>query len=229
MIVQSAVNIKDISQFNQLSRFLKIVSDERRRRVASYRFSVDKIRCLIAELLVRHLLAEHFGVNPTSLLIRYSRYGKPYLENSNIHFNISHSGDWVVCAMGDSEIGVDIEVMKQIDFHAVYHYFSNTEIERLDAVDLVTNPDAFYQIWTLKESYVKYLGLGLQCPFSNFSIMVESNDKIKVAHDGHTNTVSFFSTKIDEGHWYALCMDETEQVAPIKMFSAQVLCNSFHV
>lgn len=228
VIYQYAVNIKEIAQFNQLANLAGAVSDERKERIARYRFESDKIRCVIAELLVRYLLWTQYGMDAQTLTICHSEYGKPYFENSKIHFNLSHSGDWVVCAMGDSEMGVDVEAIRPMDFPSVYRAFSKNEIAQLNKEDIEQYPDLFYQIWTLKESYVKYLGLGLQYPFSSFSIIPRFNDKTFVIHTDIAERVSFFSSKLDENHWYALCMDALEPFQSVQRLPTEMLCNHFY-
>lgn len=132
VIYQNAVNIKDITQFSHIANLAGLVSDERKERIARYRFDSDKIRCVIAELLVRYLLWTQYGMDAQKLTVCYSKCGKPYFENSKIHFNLSHSGEWVVCAMGDSEMGVDVEAIRPMDFPSVYRAFSKNEIAQFN-------------------------------------------------------------------------------------------------
>lgn len=95
--------------------------------------------------------------------------GKPYLENSPFHFNISHSHACVVCAIGLEELGIDIQ----------YHKHSN--IERL-AKRILTQKEwkkfrsssdkthFFYDRWSEKESYLKYTGEGIRLDMRELSI-----------------------------------------------------------
>nr|WP_084787523.1 hypothetical protein [Anaerobacillus alkalidiazotrophicus] len=50
----------------------------------------------------------------------------------SFHFNVSHSGNWVVCATDNQPIGIDIEEIKPIDFQIVYSFFSETEIRDIE-------------------------------------------------------------------------------------------------
>lgn len=227
MIFQYAVNIEEVVHFDRFASLMTEISDERKERIARYRFDLDKIRCLLAELLVRYILAKQFGVDPRSLTFQHSEFGKPSLVSGNIRFNLSHAGDWIVCAIGNSEIGVDVEAVKQMDFQTVYRVFAEREIARLDKASPEIRSDLFYQLWTLKESYVKFLGLGMQYPFSDFAIDLGNDGNASVIYSGATKSVSFLSTKLDEKHWYALCMNGEEQFAPIQKLPMRVLCGYF--
>lgn len=86
--------------------------------------------------------------------IFYNEYGKPYLKNNSIFFNISHSGDYIVCAVSDREIGVDIEriTLKEMLIDRIC-----TENEKKYPM----TAENFTKIWVMKESYVKMLGTGV--------------------------------------------------------------------
>nr|WP_234447709.1 4'-phosphopantetheinyl transferase superfamily protein [Viridibacillus soli] len=82
-------------------------------------------------------------------------YGKPYLQGFyKLEFNISHSGEWVVCAIDKFSIGVDIEMIKPIEFDIAKCFFTEEEYDDLLTVDSLKRLDYFYDLWTIKESYV---------------------------------------------------------------------------
>ncbi len=86
--------------------------------------------------------------------IVYNDYGKPYLKNNEIYFNISHSHNVTVLVISDGEVGVDIEkvTMREKVIAKIC-----TEEEK----KLIKSAEDFTLLWVKKESYVKYLGLGL--------------------------------------------------------------------
>ena len=79
--------------------------------------------------------------------------GKPYFPaRPEFHYSISHSGEWVVCAVGAVPLGVDIQVERPVRLE---------EQERFPA---------FFDVWCLKEAYSKAIGLGLKSRFRDFSV-----------------------------------------------------------
>ncbi|MCX8130570.1 MAG: 4'-phosphopantetheinyl transferase superfamily protein [Clostridia bacterium] len=102
------------------------------------------------------MLETYFLKIDKDLVFDSNDYGKPVLlAPSEIHFNISHSGSWVVCAIDENPVGIDVEVMKPIDFKIAERFFSRDEYETL-----MNQPDEmrlkyFYMIWTLKQSCFK--------------------------------------------------------------------------
>ena len=93
--------------------------------------------------------------------ILYNKYGKPDFKDKKYHFNISHSGDGVVMAFSDSEVGIDLQKVTnytedRIDKLASRIYNDN-DYNYFDTDDNIT----FTEIWTIKEAYLKYIGVGL--------------------------------------------------------------------
>lgn len=91
----------------------------------------------------------------TSYKILKSKNGKPYLENSNIFYNISHKNKMVGLIISDSEVGLDIEYVdtENIKRKSTLKYFF-TEKER----ESITNNEELLTLWTKKESYIKLNG-----------------------------------------------------------------------
>ncbi len=113
----------------------------------------DALRTLCGRALVRHALKE-WGVQ-NSPIVR-GEHGKPVLKSGEAHFNLSHAKDMVVCAVSAFPVGVDVEPVLPRGFGRIANraFF---EEERARAQTL----DGFYEIWTKKESALKYLGVGL--------------------------------------------------------------------
>jgi hypothetical protein len=73
----------------------------------------------------------------------------------NICFNISHSANYVVCAIADSPVGIDIEGGRKVNRSVAKRYFTEEEIESIHS------DEDFFKIWTFKEALGKYTGEGL--------------------------------------------------------------------
>lgn len=205
MISQYAIKIDKSLSTNQIEKLMTIVSEKRCLKANRFIHQKDKERCLLAEALIRYALIKDYGMKKEGILFDRSKYGKPFLVGNNLYFNLSHSGRWVVCAIGNSQLGVDVELVRLLKYEAIYKSFSLTERVYLDALPSQDKQDYFFKLWTLKESFVKFIGVGLKYPFNGFSIDVNSLKLLKEEQWG-TN-LSFFSRKLDEKHWYALCCE----------------------
>ncbi len=90
-------------------------------------------------------------------------HGKPYIIGHPIHYNISHSGQYVVLVVAESEVGVDVQEKKGRRLSAMAkRFFSEEEKQAVLECDCAkAHSDLFFHIWCRKEAYGKYLGLGL--------------------------------------------------------------------
>ena len=157
----------------------------------------------LGKSFVRHCLSQHTGIAPRDLQIAYHPKGKPYLKHSkNIQFNLSHSGAWMICGVSHHPIGVDIEYIKPLSyleisrrlFHQKEHQFI------ADASDTAT---AFFQVWTLKESYLKCLGTGLYQPFGNATVHI----------GGETITIETIRTEVSKYHFASYNLTKDYRIA----------------
>ncbi len=111
------------------------------------------------------ILAGYLCVEPERVKFGYTTQGKPFLLNSTseIHFNISHSGGFMVAAVClNSPIGVDIE-KRDPRFRAMEiaeRFFCDSEREQIARLDGDARLEAFFQIWTAKEAILKATGRG---------------------------------------------------------------------
>ena len=99
-------------------------------------------------------------------------------NHEDIYFNLSHSGKIVACAISDMEVGVDVEITDpEIDLNIARNYFYNSEYENIMKSD---NPsEEFFKYWVLKESYMKYTGLGFNLSLDSFEIILDDEIKLK--------------------------------------------------
>lgn len=119
--------------------------------------------------------------------VRYNSYKKPYFENENIKFNISHSGNLVVCVITkNNEVGVDVEVLQDINVEDFKVQMTPLEWQNIISSNNIKN--AFFNYWTQKEAVIKAHGMGLSIPLNSFEV-IENQTKIKED--------SFFLTEIN--------------------------------
>lgn len=120
-----------------------------------------KIHNNLANLTISEILPRVETTIP--LEFTYGKSGKPYLRDYPLYyFNLSHSGEYVVCVISDREIGVDIQEHRRGDVEKIAaRYFSTEEILRLESCDPEQKVQAFFDLWAAKEAYGKYTGGGI--------------------------------------------------------------------
>lgn len=151
---------------NDLPKF----SADYQEKIKRYRRWQDAQLSLLGRILLFKGIEEIYKDNPHDKVIKHTKYNKPYFDDDLIQFNISHSGDIVVCALSDEhEIGIDIEIVTDI---VIYDFKSQmTEIE-WDKIVLSNNKkDSFFDYWTQKEAVIKAHGHGLTIPLKSFEIL----------------------------------------------------------
>ena len=139
-----------------------------------------------------------------------NEHGRPYLPDfPDIHFSLSHSGDRVMCAVSRSPVGCDVEEAEETeaDLRRIrYVARCLTESERELAL---TDPSAFYRIWTLKESFVKMTGQGLVIPLSSFEITL---DPVSIRQDVVSTHIELKEFGRTGGYQYA-CVSQACPIA----------------
>jgi len=140
-----------------------------------------KLSSLAAGLLLQDIVRDVLGIEPESLVVNKGEHGKPYIDgHSEFNFNISHSGDMVVVAYGDSLVGVDVEQIRcrESDLKVAKRCFSPEEysfiVDDKFGVDLDgishSVEERFFMVWTMKEAYLKYKGCGISVPMNSFQV-----------------------------------------------------------
>ena len=147
--------LSDPSLYGQGLRAL--VWDERRRQAERLLQPRDRRLCVGAGLLAQGMLVK---AGATDLTLAYGEHGKPYLaRHPSIHFNLSHSGDYALCAVADRPVGVDIQEMVDYDEALARHCMCDDELAWLAGQG--DKSRALTRLWVRKESYIKLTGEGL--------------------------------------------------------------------
>ena len=136
---------------------------------------------------LKMILVRDYGLKQNDLEFSENQYGKPYLINNKVYFNVSHSGKLVVIAISKEEVGVDIEIIQSRKYRdeIVLRTFNEKEKEIYEEHK---NIDYFYEVWTKKEAYVKLIGTGITDMFKTLPIYYDKvivSRKIKVLDDDY--------------------------------------------
>lgn len=146
-------------------------------RLERFRFEADRQRFLLGHGLLREILGSALRIDPATIPFQRGRYGKPYLEHSPVHFNLSDTKDAVAVAVTlDMELGLDLETMtRRVDHQAVsQHYF--TPEEQDDIAKAVDDKRRFLELWTRKEAVLKASGVGIMDDLRALRVDQETND-----------------------------------------------------
>lgn len=223
-----ATKISDIIK-ERIDKLCVFISPEKKYKIERFFHKKDKIRALIGELLIRTIIVEKLGSRNEDIIFDKNLYGKPYLKDCrNFNFNISHSGDFVVCAIDDKPIGIDIEQVKHMEYEDIAErFFLASEFEYIEKADLSSKIKRFYEIWTLKESYIKCCGEGLSMPLKSFSINMDGYENIKVVTNTKFNKFSLNLIDIDLDYKMAVCSMNKTISKEIIMIEQNDLINNY--
>ena len=123
-------------------KLLEKVNDKQKEKAFGYKNETDQIRSLASSYLINSLSSEPLLFNDT---------GKPFFENGPF-FNISHSGRYIVMAVSNKEVGVDIEENVERNMSALIRIFNEAEAK------MIKEHADFYYLWCAKESLIKCMG-----------------------------------------------------------------------
>ena len=158
--------------------------------------------------LERYLQESHKRSKNTDPDIRKeASHGKPFFARyKDIFHNVSHSGNWWVCAYGESEIGLDLQKNGRNDNRKLAkRFFHPLEYEWL----LGKEPVQFYRIWAYNESYLKYTGEGLARDMKSFSVISDPEDPVNLGAPGVWQKEITFPA---DDYWMVLTCGQPQKV-----------------
>ena len=224
-----AIKIQNKLDESLFERLLQQVNPEKRTRVKRFLRWEDSHRGLFADLLARRLIVETLGMKNQEISFSFNEFGKPSLVGqAGFHFNLSHSGIWVVCAVDREPVGVDVEKVAPIDFGISRNFFNEDEhrdlMSHLDPEKL----DYFFTLWTLKESYIKAEGKGLSIPLDSFSMQAKDPANINIRVLGQTNAQRYFKLyDIHQDYKLAICTTHEHFPENVKILELEDLMSFF--
>lgn len=169
-------SVKNIKEFNKedLNDFYLRIPKQKRMQIDKYKNYEAKTRTLVAEILLNNLLASQ-NISYQNTKYFNNKYGKPYLKNSELFFNVSHSFDYVITTISNKEIGIDIEKVRKTSLKVINQFATSKEKKYILSSD-ENIEERIFKIYTLKEAYFKMLGTNL-----NHILEIEfiiKNDKV---------------------------------------------------
>lgn len=165
-------------QLAEEKEFLKFFEEVQNRlpssilqKIRAFKFPADQQRSLMADLMVRLYYSQQLNLDYRAIEYDFGVHDKPVLKGYEAEFfNISHSGNHVVVAFSDQTVGIDVEAIKKDRRKIAQRFFTESEIEDMNAMPSEEEQIRyFYQLWTLKESYMKAIGDGMTMSLSSFA------------------------------------------------------------
>lgn len=193
---------------------------------------------LAAGFLAQYALQQNGFAGHT---ICYGEKGQPQIDGKGIqeglpYLSLSHSGDYAVCAIADSPVGVDIQARVPVYGGMLCHFFSPKEraefeqkyglepFQRESAGSGRDDPtwkpfksrilpeaaaEEFLRLWTAKESYMKLTGIGMGMGFSGILADLETGvvrEKAAAFTEGRTRRARLKEYPAPEGYFLTACI-----------------------
>lgn len=159
------ISLSDIEE-KEILECTKSIDERILNHISELAFLEDRNRSLVAHTIVKIILTEHLGEAP---VILRDKFGKPYLQQGNCHFNLSHTKEWAFLGIHSRPIGVDIEAKNtpiESDF-----WVSIQEKSIMKDRDLIT-------LWCAKEALLKAIGLGFIGQIPEFNEIIEFDQEV---------------------------------------------------
>ena len=144
----------DLISNESLEDMILDMPPERQEKAWKYKNINDKKACAMAYYLLCQGLKEEYNIDKP--LFSYNEFGKPYLQNNeNIFFNFSHTKNIAVCAISNTEVGIDVEEVREYNPIIADKILSDEEKSK------IKNDEDFFKYWTIKEAVCKCEGTGI--------------------------------------------------------------------
>lgn len=215
-----------------INRFISRVDAQKKTRIGRFVKIEDSCRCLMGDVLARYALGLNFGLPNNVISYDYNNYGKPQVIGlKDAYFNVSHSGNWVVCVVDNQDVGIDVQKIDPVDLGIMRNCFSDPEIKIVEQQVDNEKLSCFYKIWALKESYIKAHGKGMSLDLKSFSIEFEHKE-IKLIDFGSGNHYekkhvhyNFKIYDIDYDYVFSVCLRNRNFPEIISLVTPETILN----
>lgn len=164
---------------------MSVLSGDEIDKAGRFKFIKDRNNFINCHSFLRRKLASYISLKPSEIIFSYTDKGKPYINSSQLKFNLSHSHGFGVFAFTlNDEIGIDTEKLREIPdaLKISDRYFSEGEITKLRTVDSMNINKAFLTCWTRKEAFIKAVGDGLSYPLKDFEVSLLANETPEILY-----------------------------------------------
>lgn len=218
------VFLDDVRSDSLLRKYRSLLASEEQCRAERFHFAKDRCRYLVTRVLVRTVLSRYMGIGPQEWRFRPGAYGKPEIANDlpmldEISFNLSHTDGLVMLGVTSKKaLGVDVECVtsKDAPIEHADRFFAAGEAADLYALPEHGRQERFFELWTLKEAYIKARGMGLSIPLDQFSFDLRCAHAMEISFAPELKDKSqcwrFWQFKVTNNHLAAVCAENTGRV-----------------
>jgi 4'-phosphopantetheinyl transferase len=167
-------------------RYEELLSDDERERYRRFVFIADRLRYLVAHVLVRTTLSRYADVPPQAWTFSQNEYGRPEIAGPahapRCRFSLTHKrGLTAIAVTAVAAIGVDAEriVTREYNSDIAQRFFAPSEAVALKALPPAQQPRVFYDYWTLKEAYLKAIGVGMSAALQSFAFTLSDPPTVR--------------------------------------------------
>lgn len=138
---------------------LPFLSDQRREQCLRFKYELGRKTCALAYLLLCEGLRREYGIT-SKPVFEYGEHGKPSIVGlPDVHFNLSHCREAVLCVLSDRPVGVDVESVREYKESLVRYTMNDAEVRQIEqSADAALE---FTRLWTKKEAVLKLTGRGI--------------------------------------------------------------------
>ncbi len=224
-----------------MDKYHTLLDKEEQLQQKRFHFEKHRHQYLITRAMVRCVLSLYDNsIKPEEWKFKKNRYGKPYIHNTEVkmplQFNLSHSEGMILLAITNGqEVGIDVEwlLRRGPTQEIAQNYFSPIEVAQLTALPKEHQRNRFFELWTLKEAYIKACGMGLSIPLNQFTFNFSELGTATISFDLQINDQpglwNFWRIQPNDTHKVALGLKNTgtlkrrslsfRQIVPMKEVS----------
>jgi 4'-phosphopantetheinyl transferase len=200
----------------KLTAWSRLLSADERERAARFMRDADRETFVAAHAMLRLSLSRCAPVDPEDWRFRTGPQGRPEVDGPpaehGLRFSLSHTAGLAICAVTeDAAVGVDVESTgRRTPLEVARRCFAPEEREALAALPPTRRPERFFEHWTLKEAFLKALGLGITYPMERvrFTLLPGRPVQIAVPPDleASPDAWQFESWRLEGGYTAALAV-----------------------
>lgn len=226
---------EEITDDRLLSEYHALLSDEESQQWQRFYFEKHRHQYLITRALVRAVFSLYVNeIPPDAWRFGRTEYNKPYIQNRplpfNLQFNLSHTKRMIVLAVtADDDIGVDVEccTRRNAGLELAQKYFSQVELRDLHALRPARQKARFFDLWTLKEAYIKARGMGLTIPLNHFNYRFPEPGTVQMSFESPLNDQpqrwSLWQIKPSETHIVGLAVRRCHSAVPCRISMREIV------